>query len=108
DLAAIALHRTYMVKKLGESNSELANANKHIKELDDLKAKFINDMSHELRTPITGLNMVLYLLERNGQEKYAQYLSNLREEVERLTNFSESILDVTRLETKMTNARFES
>jgi signal transduction histidine kinase len=107
DLAAIALHRTDTQKTLIESRSELLHVSAQLTELDTLKAKFINDMSHELRTPITGLNMVLYLLERNGQEKYAQYLSNMREEVERLTNFSESILDVTRLESKMSNAQFE-
>jgi len=44
--------------------------------------------------------MILYLLERNGAEKYVQYLSNMREDVERLTNLSESIFDITQLETR--------
>lgn len=108
DLSAIALHRTDTAATLLDYNTQLVDAKAQLQELDDLKAKFINDMSHELRTPITGLNMVLYLLERNGQEKYTQYLSNLREEVERLTSFTEGILDVTRLESKMNEAHIES
>ncbi len=100
DIAANALHPTKPLTTLTDFDARL-------KELETLKAKFINDMSHELRTPVTGLNMILYLLERNGDEKYAQYLGSMREDVERLTNLSESILDATRLETRLSSARFE-
>lgn len=107
DITAINLHRHLTVIALAQRSNELAAAQNALKALDELKTKFINDMSHELRTPVTGLNMILYLLERNGQEKYAQYLNNMREDVERLTTLSESILDITRLEAKLNSAQFE-
>jgi PAS domain S-box-containing protein len=78
--------------------AELAAANERLTELDRLKSKFIADVSHELRTPLAVLNTRVYLLENGLPEKRAEYLIGLRGQIERLTQFVNTILDLSRLE----------
>ena len=85
-------------KRVQERTSELASANEQLKELDHLKSKFVSDVSHELRTPVTNLNLYLDLLQRGKQEQWPRYFDVLREQVNRLRQLIEDILDLSRLD----------
>ena len=95
-------------QRVAERTRELAEANERLTELDRLKSKFVSDVSHELRTPVTNLNLYLNLLERGKLEKRAEYMSVLRQQAARLTQLIEDILDLSRLEEGVTQAKFES
>ena len=84
--------------RVKERTSELASANERLKELDHLKSKFVSDVSHELRTPVTNLNLYLDLLQRGKHEQWPRYFNVLREQVDRLRQLIEDILDLSRLD----------
>ncbi|MCB9452345.1 MAG: PAS domain S-box protein [Anaerolineaceae bacterium] len=85
-------------KELETANQQLTESVVKLEEMDKLRAKFVADVSHELRTPLSVLNTRIYLLERAGPENQAKYLPGLKEQIERLTTFVETILDLSRLE----------
>ena len=85
-------------QRVAERTAELQAANERLTELDRLKTKFIADVSHELRTPLTVLNTRVYLLQHSPPEKHPAYLLALKEQLERLANFVNAILDLSRLE----------
>jgi PAS domain S-box-containing protein len=91
-------HATTLEQRVAERTYKLAEANEQLKELDQLKSKFVSDVSHELRTPVTNLSMYLDLLERGKPERHAQYINILKEQTGRLKQLIESILDLSRLE----------
>jgi two-component system phosphate regulon sensor histidine kinase PhoR len=77
-----------------------------LKEIEQLKSKFVSDVSHELRTPVTSLKLYVELLERGKSEKRAQYMSTLKEQANRLVQLVEDILNLSRLELGAGKAQF--
>lgn len=84
--------------RITERTAELQATNERLTELDRMKTKFIADVTHELRTPLAVLNTRIYLLQRSPPEKWPGYISDLTYQVERLTNFTNTILDLSRME----------
>ncbi len=95
---ALAQLTADLEKRVIERTAELEKANLRLTELDRLKTKFIADVSHELRTPLAVLNTRVYLLQHAQPEKHPEYLNALKFQIERLTNFVNTILDLSRLE----------
>jgi hypothetical protein len=93
-------------QRIAERTVELVAANARLKELDELKSKFVSDVSHELRTPVTALRLQLDMLERGSVERRAHYLSMLRQQTDLLTRLIEDILDLSRLERDKAEAQF--
>ena len=86
---------------LAERNAELAQANEELKVIDRMKSDFVSLVSHELRGPLTTLNGGLELALQNPDEippKSRRVLDVLAQESQRLTNFVQTILDVSRLD----------
>lgn len=102
NVAANALYRAGVMANLEKHvnlrTQELAQANERLTELDQLKSKFIADISHEMRTPIANLSLYLDLLERGRTEKREKYLNVLREKTNWLVQFTENILNISRLD----------
>ena len=102
DMAANALQRAQIVETLeqrvADRTRELEAANARLKELDQLKSKFVSDVSHELRTPVTSLRLCVDLLERGRPEKRDQYLKVIRQQTDRQAQLVEDILNLSRLE----------
>jgi PAS domain S-box-containing protein len=99
-LAEAAMHMINITleERVQERTLELEAANARLTELDRMKSRFIADVSHELRTPLSVLNTRVYLLERSGEDKRAEYLQGLREQIERLSQFVTNVLDLSRIE----------
>lgn len=89
---------TTLEERVYERTLELEAANNRLTELDRMKSRFIADVSHELRTPLSVLNTRVYLLERTPEEKRAEYMQGLREQIERLSKFVNDVLDLSRIE----------
>jgi two-component system, OmpR family, phosphate regulon sensor histidine kinase PhoR len=78
----------------------LAEANERLTELDRLKSKFVSDVSHELRTPIANLKLYIDLLQHGRPDKQAQYVVVLQQQIRRVANLVDDILDLSRLESR--------
>jgi signal transduction histidine kinase len=75
---------------------ETQNALEKVKELSELKSRFIFMVSHEFRTPLTSIFTASELLEHYGhkwsQEKVLQYLKQIQESVQRMNGLLEDVL----------------
>ena len=84
---------------LARSFNEMAA---RLKELDELKSGFISILSHELRTPLSVMREAVSLLKdevlgRIG-DRQREFLTILSEEVERMIQFVNELLDLSRIE----------
>jgi signal transduction histidine kinase/putative methionine-R-sulfoxide reductase with GAF domain len=108
DMVANALHRDILHEQteraVVERTAELAAANERLRDLDQLKSKFMADISHELRTPVTNINLYLHLLEKGQSAKSEQYMEVLKGQTARLGQLVEDILSLTRLDIDQRNA----
>jgi signal transduction histidine kinase len=84
-------------EEMTERNKTLEVANTRLRELDELKNRFVADAAHELRNPISNLLIKLDLMERGKPENRDQYAKDMRGQIRRLSNLIEDILDLTRL-----------
>jgi len=82
-----------------------------LQELDEMKQDFISHISHELRTPLTVIkeasSMLMAGVYADVQEKQQELLKIMYEDCERLINSVNRILDLSRMEAKMMEYRFE-
>ena len=86
---------------LEQRNAELDRANTELRDLDEMKSDFVSLVSHELRAPLTALNGGLELALQSSEnlpQRSRAILEIMTEESNRLTNFVQTILDVSRLE----------
>lgn len=67
---------------------------------EQMKADFVAYASHELRTPLTTIKMLVQLLLMDAPEggKQRQYLSVIRQQLDRQVRLVNNLLDFTRLE----------
>jgi len=68
--------------------------------LDDARREFVANASHELRTPLFSLGGFLELLDDEDLDEPTrrEFLSSMREQVDRLTKLASDLLDLTRLD----------
>jgi signal transduction histidine kinase len=69
-------------------------------QLDDARREFVANASHELRTPLFSLAGFLELLddEELDEATRREFLTSMREQVDRLTKLASDLLDLTRLD----------
>jgi signal transduction histidine kinase len=86
---------------LEQQNTELGRLNRELRDLDEMKSDFVAMVSHELRAPLTALNggLELALQSSESLSPHARAILGIMEvESRRLTDFVQTILDVSRLE----------
>jgi signal transduction histidine kinase len=88
-------------RELAAANADLAHKNQELRQLDQLKSDFVALVSHELRAPLTNLNgaveMTLHA-QHELPDPTRRLLEVIGAESKRLTNFVQTILDLSRLE----------
>ena len=96
------------IRELAEDFNAMSE---RLKELDELKLDFISHVSHELRTPLTSIKAASSLLLDsplgNSPEKRTELLKIIEGECDRLIRSVNRILDLSRMEAKMMDYRFE-
>ena len=86
---------------LAQRNAELDRLNTELRDLDEMKSDFVALVSHELRAPLTALNGGLELALQSSENlppRSRAILEIMTEESARLTDFVQTILDVSRLD----------
>jgi len=85
---------------LAQQNTELAHANDQLHKLDEMKSEFVAMVSHELRAPLTIMNgaMEMTLRDDGLTQPTRNTLAIMASESKRLTDFVQTILDLSRLE----------
>lgn len=92
---------TERTAELETRNLELARANRELQKLDEMKSEFVSLVSHELRAPLTALNGGLEVALQDADAlppDARRVLEMMVAESARLTEFVQTILDVSRLE----------
>jgi signal transduction histidine kinase len=86
--------------ELGQLASAFDDMQRQLARLDTARKQFIASASHELRTPIFSLSGFLELMadEELDDETRAQFLAQVRGQVERLRKLATELLDLSRLE----------
>lgn len=92
---------------LANSNKQLAEANEQLKLRDKLQQEFINIAAHELRTPIMPILGYAELLSEDIGRDKQEYIEKIINNANRLQRFAESILDVTKIESRTLNLKKE-
>jgi signal transduction histidine kinase len=98
ELEAKVVERT---AALEQRNTELDKANHELQKLDEMKSEFVSLVSHELRAPLTALNGGLEIALQSADNlppASRRTLEAMVDESARLTQFVQTILDVSRLE----------
>lgn len=88
---AVRRHALELEERVEERTAELAEANRHLRALSQMKDEFVANVSHEMRTPISSLKLYGTLLE-SPSDKHEQYLEAVKREVMRLEHIIESLL----------------
>ncbi len=82
-----------------------------LKEIDSMKSEFVSTVSHEFRTPLTSMNMGLSMVinEDTGElnEEQRELLEAAYEDVERLTELVNDLLDLSKIESGKIEMEFD-
>jgi signal transduction histidine kinase len=90
--------------KLRDEASKLAEAEKNLKNLDNLKSEFISTAAHELRTPVATIMGYTELLSDESlnqsfsEEQKKDFRKEIMDNSERLSMIIDDILDLSRIE----------
>lgn len=89
--------------KMSAKNLELLAVNSELKQMDEIKSRFVSVAAHEFRTPLAAiLGYVEILLEPGYDsitEDQSQFLQVVQRNARHLQTIVDDLLDVTRLET---------
>lgn len=88
----------------------LMKAKEKAEESDRLKSAFLNNVSHEIRTPANGIMGFSDLLrdENLTEEQQQTYIRNIRKSGQRMLDTINSIIDISRIESREEKVRFEN
>lgn len=91
-----------MATNIQASQTALKEELEKTKQLDQQKSEFLSIAAHQLRTPMAGIRWVTGMLyegdmgELNAEQKH--HLANALENINRMVNLINSLLDVTKIE----------
>ncbi len=78
----------------------------HIKEQDESMKDFVSNVSHELKTPLTSMKVLSdSLLSQTGvpEELYQEFMGDINNEIERMTQIINDLLSMVKLEKNQAN-----
>ncbi|HLH06874.1 MAG TPA: ATP-binding protein [Terriglobales bacterium] len=100
--AALAVNNTRLFEELKQNNEQLQSANQRLRELDQLKSRFLRMATHELRTPLTLILGYNSMLADSSHERLSEderlMLSEAIHSSRRLIHLVNSMLDINRIE----------
>ncbi len=70
-----------------------------VQRIDQVRRDFLSNVSHELRTPMASIRALVETLEDGVEaEETPEFLTRIRQQVERLTTLVNELLDLSRIE----------
>lgn len=92
--------RRMLEQQIVMQNKNLQDANKSLREVDQMKMEFMANISHELRTPLSIIIAYSESLrdENTGQEDRAKFLDVIAENGQNLLQLIDDLLDLSHLE----------
>lgn len=94
----IQMHGSDELSAIGSEFNVLTG---QIQKNEELRRQFVSDASHELKTPLASIRLLsdsILQTENISREDVREFLTDINEEIERLTRISESLLNLTRLD----------
>ena len=90
-------------EELQVMTNQLAHANTHLKELDQMKTEFVSLASHELLTPVSAIEGYLSMLldehmAKVEDPKAIKYMTNVYTSAKRLARLIADMLNISRIE----------
>jgi len=111
DTASLAIGKVLLHEQVKKRVEELTALTKNLEKLNEAKTELVSIASHELRTPLTSIKEALSLVlegaagEINkGQRKFLRMAAK---NVDRLVHLTESLLDISRVETNKAEIKRE-
>jgi PAS domain S-box-containing protein len=92
-------------QKVQERTAELQAANQQLRQLSDLRSRFVSMVCHEFRNPLNNIALTVSSLNRYDTqlqpEEKADYLLTINANVERMTQMIDDILVIGKIEAKV-------
>ena len=87
--------------EVGELATEIDNLVDEMKRLEEKRREFVSNASHELKTPLSAIKLVCDSILENeyNPEMTQEFLCDMKDEVDRLTDIVNSLLILTRMDT---------
>ena len=90
--------------KVLERTSELSQANEKLKQLNEVRSRFVAMVCHEFRNPLNNIAFSVSSLKRYERQlsatQKAEYLSDVEVNIERMTQMTDELLVIGEIETK--------
>jgi signal transduction histidine kinase len=86
--------------EVGELAAAFERMRQRLAQLEHARREFIANASHELRTPLFSLAGFLELMDEEDvdPETQAEFITSMREQIDRLTKLATELLDLSRLD----------
>ena len=92
--------QTKILEKERLHNEKIQVALQKERELNQIKDRFLETMAHELHTPLASImlsyDMLHHYGHRSSEEERAEFLDNIRQQVNRLNAIVNDVLDISR------------
>jgi signal transduction histidine kinase len=99
---SVALDKSILYEKLIDTNAELAEKNKRLEELDQMKTEFVSIASHQLRAPLTAIKGYTSLILEGSYGAVPESLTEAMDRIFESSKFMASAIDdflnITRIE----------
>lgn len=86
------------ISELGTSFNTMAE---RLEKVEQTRREFVSNVSHELKTPLSSIKVLsesILLQEQVPAEMYQEFLVDIRNEVDRMTNIINDLLDLVKLD----------
>jgi len=98
-------------QRVTERTSELSKANEQLKQLNEDRSRFVAMVCHEFRNPLNNIAFSVSSLKRYNRqlsaEEKTEYLSDVETNVERMTQMTNELLVIGKIETEGINLSSE-
>jgi len=102
DELGVVYRNIRLFDQIQKTNTQLAEANQHLQQLDQAKSEFVSIASHQLRTPMTGIMGYLSMMTSGDFGKLApehqKILTELLSESQRMIRLINQFLNVSKIE----------
>lgn len=94
--------------ELAQMSEEFNSLTKRLMETEETRRRFVADASHDLKTPLASIRLLSDSILQNSnmdQDTVQEFVSDIRNESERLARTTAQLLDLTKLDNNLASIR---